>query len=119
MKVAEGKTKQSQPREDDPQIVLRRILLNSLMKAPVPKEKVIASAKRQFGFRREDVLRAAIWWNWSRRYVTERCTGASQTYWSPCRIGTMGGQMTDFTSLGRVSLRFGLQTLCATKGDRK
>jgi hypothetical protein len=31
----------------------------------------------------------------------------------------MGGQMTDFTSLGRVSLRFGLQTLCATKGDRK
>src|SRR5262249_43287462 len=63
MKVAEGKTKQSQPREDDPQIVLRRILLNSLMKAPVPKEKVITSAKRQFGFRREDVLRAAIWWN--------------------------------------------------------
>jgi hypothetical protein len=48
---------------DDPQIVLRRILLNSLMKAPVPKEKVIASATRQFGFTREDVLRAAIWWN--------------------------------------------------------
>src|SRR5262245_47426554 len=49
--------------EDDPQIVLRRILLNSLMKAPVPKEKVIASATRQFGFKREDVLRAAMWWN--------------------------------------------------------
>src|SRR5262249_25638314 len=48
---------------DDPQIVLRRILLNSLMKAPVPKERVIASATRQFGFTREDVLRAAIWWN--------------------------------------------------------
>ena len=65
MKVAEWKAKQSEPRiaKDDPQIVLRRILLNSLMKASVPKEKVIASAKRQFGFRREDVLRAARWWN--------------------------------------------------------
>jgi len=65
MKVAEWKSKQSQPRiaQDDPQIVLRRILLNSLMKASVPKEKVIASAKRQFGFKREDVLRAAMWWN--------------------------------------------------------
>jgi hypothetical protein len=31
---------------DDPQIVLRRILLNSLMKASVPKERVIASATR-------------------------------------------------------------------------
>ena len=64
MKVAEWKTKQSQPRivEDDPQIVLRRILLNSLMKAPA-QEKVIASAGRQFGFKREDVLRAAMWWN--------------------------------------------------------
>ena len=64
MKVADWKTKQSQPRitEDDPQIVLRRILLNSLMKRPVPKEKVIASARRQFGFR-EDVVRAAKWWN--------------------------------------------------------
>jgi hypothetical protein len=38
MKIAEWKTKQSQPRitEDNAQIVLRRILLNSLMKAPVP-----------------------------------------------------------------------------------
>jgi len=65
MKIAECKTKQSQPRiaEDDPQTVLRRILLNSLMKAPVPKEKVIASATRRFGFKREDVLRAAMWWN--------------------------------------------------------
>src|SRR5262249_32595225 len=65
MKIAEWKAKQSQPRivEDDPQIVLRRILLNSLMNGPVPKEKVIAAAKRQFGFRREDVLRAAMWWN--------------------------------------------------------
>jgi len=65
MKVAEWKAKQSEPRiaEDDPQIVLRRILLNSLMKAPAPKEKVIASARRQFGFKREDVLRAAMWWN--------------------------------------------------------
>ena len=65
MKVAEWKAKQSEPRiaKDDAQIVLRRILLNSLMKAPVPKEKVIASAKRQFGFEREDVLRAATWWN--------------------------------------------------------
>src|SRR5215813_15632518 len=65
MKVTEWKTRQSQPRiaEDDPEIVLRRILLNSLMKAPVPKEKVIASARRQFGFKREDVLRAAMWWN--------------------------------------------------------
>ena len=65
MKVAQLKTKQSRPRipGDDPQIVLRRILLNSLMKAPVPKEKVIVSAKRQFGFTREDVLRAAMWWN--------------------------------------------------------
>jgi hypothetical protein len=48
---------------DDPQIVLRRILLNSLMKASVPKERVIASATRQFGFNRADVLRAAMWWN--------------------------------------------------------
>jgi hypothetical protein len=65
MKVAEWRTKQSQPRiaEGDPQIVLRRILLNSLMKAPVPRERVIASARRQFGFKREDVLRAAMWWN--------------------------------------------------------
>lgn len=52
-----------QPWWDDPQIVLRRILLNSLMKAPVPKERIIASARRQFGFTREDVLRAAMWWN--------------------------------------------------------
>jgi hypothetical protein len=65
MKIAEWKAKQSKPRiaGDDPLIVLRRILLNSLMKAPVPKEKVIDSARRQFGFKREDVLRAAIWWN--------------------------------------------------------
>ena len=62
MKVAEWKTRQSQPRipEDDPHIVLRRILLNSLMKGPLPKEKVIASARRQFGFSRGDVLRAAM-----------------------------------------------------------
>jgi hypothetical protein len=65
MKVAECKTKRSQPHisEDDPQIVLRRILLNSLMKGPLPKEKVIASARRQFGFKREEVLREAMWWN--------------------------------------------------------
>jgi hypothetical protein len=65
MKVASWKLKQSQAdiAEDDPQIVLRRILLNSLMKATVPKEKVIASARRQFGFKRQDVLRAATWWN--------------------------------------------------------
>src|SRR5215470_19115239 len=65
MKVTEWKTKRSEPRiaQDDPQIVLCRILLNSLMKASVPKEEVIASARRQFGFKREDVLRAAMWWN--------------------------------------------------------
>jgi hypothetical protein len=65
MKVAEWKTEQSQPciAKEDRQIVLRRILLNSLMKGPVPKERVIASARRQFGFRREDVLRTAMWWN--------------------------------------------------------
>jgi hypothetical protein len=65
MKVAEWKIKQSQARivENDPQIVLRRILLNSLINGPVPKEKVIASANRQFGFKREDVLRATMWWN--------------------------------------------------------
>jgi len=65
LKIVEWKPKQSQSRgaQDDPQIVLRRILLNSLMKGPLPREKVIALAKRQFGFKREDVLRAAIWWN--------------------------------------------------------
>jgi hypothetical protein len=65
MKVAEWKTEQSQPciAKEDRQIVLRRILLNSLMKGPLPKEKVITSARRQFGFRRADVLRAAMWWN--------------------------------------------------------
>ena len=62
MKFAECKAKQ-RITEDDPQIVLRRILLNSLVKGPVPKEKVIASARRQFGFSRGDVLRAAMWWN--------------------------------------------------------
>ena len=60
MKVAEWRARMT---KDDPQIVLRRILLNSLVKGPVPKEKVIASARRQYGFRREDVLRAAMWWN--------------------------------------------------------
>jgi hypothetical protein len=77
MKVARWKLKQSQPdiAEDDPQIVLRRILLNSLMKAPVPKEKVIASARRQFGFKREDVVRAATWWN----CIEETCHG--EVHW--------------------------------------
>src|SRR5262245_6913179 len=44
MKVAEWKAKQSQPRitEDDPQIVLRRILLNSLMKATKGKGNCVS-----------------------------------------------------------------------------
>ena len=124
MKVAEWKAQQSQPRitEDDPQIVLRRILLNSLMKASVPKEKVIASAKRQFGFRREDVLRAAMWWNcveemrqgevhWRKPNVL-----VALPRWHYARPNCLGTNVVE----GQPSVEHGiaasrLQTLCATK----
>jgi hypothetical protein len=48
---------------DSPQIVLRPILLNTLTQRLVPVERFVASAIREFGFTREDVLAAARWWN--------------------------------------------------------
>src|SRR5262249_46103368 len=99
MKVAEWKTKQSQPciAEGDPQIVLRRILLNSLMKAPVPKERVIASARRQLASSARMCCGQRCGGTASRRCVMEKSTGASRTYWLPSRVGTMRGQMTEVT----------------------
>ena len=60
---------------DNPQIVLRRVLLNSLTKAPVPKEVVIAAAARDLGVSRGEVLRAARWWNCSEE------TRDGEVYW--------------------------------------
>jgi hypothetical protein len=112
MKVAKWEAKQSQPRiaKDDPQIVLRQILLNSLMKAPVPKEKVIASARRQFGFRREDVLRAAMWWN----CVEEMRQG--EVHWRKPAVLVALPRW----HYARTSQRcHQAETACTTKGDRK
>jgi hypothetical protein len=47
----------------DPQIICRRALLNTLIRGPVVAESIVASAERDFGFRREDVFAAAQWFN--------------------------------------------------------
>jgi hypothetical protein len=48
---------------EDPQIICRRALLNTLIRGPVAVESIVASAERDFGFRREDVFAAAQWFN--------------------------------------------------------
>jgi len=47
----------------DEQIILRRILLNTLMRGPVMVERVVSSAARDYGFCRDEVWEAARWWN--------------------------------------------------------
>ena len=44
---------------DDPKLVCRRILLNTLTKGPAPVEKTIAVARRDFGFTRAQMMAAA------------------------------------------------------------
>jgi hypothetical protein len=63
MKVARSRKRPYDFEGDSPQIVLRRILLNTLTQRLVPVERFVASAIREFGFTREDVLAAARWWN--------------------------------------------------------
>ena len=58
-----GKRKLGFRNDDDEQIICGRILLNTLMRGPVVVERIVASAARDYGFCREDVLRAARWWN--------------------------------------------------------
>jgi hypothetical protein len=58
-----GKRKFGFRNEDDEQIICRRILLNTLMRGPVMVERIVGSAARDFGFRREDLFDAARWWN--------------------------------------------------------
>jgi hypothetical protein len=47
--------------DDDPKLVCRRILLNTLTKGPAPVEKTIAVARRDFGFTRAQMMAAAKW----------------------------------------------------------
>jgi len=58
-----GKRKYGFGAHDDEQLILRRILLNTLMRGPVKVESIVASAARDYGFCREDVVGAARWWN--------------------------------------------------------
>jgi hypothetical protein len=58
-----GKRKHGFETHDDEQIILRRILLNTLMRGPVRVESIVTSAERDYGFCREDVVGAARWWN--------------------------------------------------------
>jgi hypothetical protein len=58
-----GKRKFGFRNHDDEQIILRRILLNTLMRGPMVVEKIVASAAREYGFCREEVFEAARWWN--------------------------------------------------------
>jgi hypothetical protein len=61
--------------QDDDQIICRRILLNTLKRGPVMVERIVASAARDFGFTRAEVVAAARWWN-----VIEE-TRDGQTWW--------------------------------------
>jgi hypothetical protein len=70
-----GKRKFGFRNEDDERIILRRILLNTLMRGPVVAERIIASAARDYGFCREEVIAAAWWWN----VIEEECDG--QSWW--------------------------------------
>ena len=58
-----GKRKFGFSNQDDEQIILRRILLNTLMRGPVRVESIVASAERDYGFSRDEVVAAARWWN--------------------------------------------------------
>jgi hypothetical protein len=58
-----GKRKFGFSNQDDEQIILRRILLNTLMRGPVRVESIVASAARDYGFSRDEVVAAARWWN--------------------------------------------------------
>ena len=113
MKVAECRAKPLHAAEDDPQIVLRRILLNSLMKAPVPKEKVIASARRQFGFKRDDVLRAAVWWN----CVEEKRYG--EVHWCKPNVLVAFPHWHYARAIRRCRLESHASLQMQTEGDRK
>jgi hypothetical protein len=47
--------------DEDPKLVCRRVLLNTLTKGPAPVEKVIEAAKTSYGFTRAQVMAAAKW----------------------------------------------------------
>jgi hypothetical protein len=51
--------------QDDDQIICRRMLLNTLKRGPVMVERIVASAIRDYGFTREQVLAS--------RVAVERC----------------------------------------------
>ena len=60
---------------DDPKLVCRRILLNTLTKGPAPVEKTIAAASRDFGFTRAQVMAAAKW------FAVEEIVKDGVVYW--------------------------------------
>jgi hypothetical protein len=57
-----GKRKFGFGNQDDEQLILRRILLNTLMRGPARVESIVASAAH-YGFSRDEVVGAARWWN--------------------------------------------------------
>jgi hypothetical protein len=59
-------------------IICRRALLNTLIRGPVVVERIVASAERDFGFRREDVVAAARWFN-----VMEEWQGGQRIWRKP------------------------------------
>ena len=80
---------------EDPQIICRRALLNTLIRGPVVAESIVASAERDFGFRREDVFAAAQWFN----VVEEWCDG--QRIWRKCSLCFPSGT----TAVEQIGLR--------------
>ena len=61
---------------DDPDIVCRRGLINTLtLRKPIPKERIIFFAWRDHGFTRRQVLAAARWFN-----LAEEVRGG-EVYW--------------------------------------
>ncbi len=47
--------------DEDPKLICRRILLNTLTKGPAPVERSIAVARRDYGFSRAQMMAAAKW----------------------------------------------------------
>jgi hypothetical protein len=47
--------------DEDPKLVCRRVLLNTLTKGPAPVEKVVEGARKRYGFTRAQVVAAAKW----------------------------------------------------------
>ena len=68
---------------EDTQIVCRRGLINTLIKGPMPLEKIIFYAGRDHGFIRRQVLAAARWFN----VIEELRDG--EVYWSKPEVLTV------------------------------